>query len=99
MSILRSVSKIFESIIYCQIDNYINKHLSDLLCGFRKGYNSQYCLIFMLEKWKKELDKSNVAGALLTDFLNHELRIAKFEAYGFDQPSLVFILDYLKGLT
>ena len=53
VSILPSVSKIFERIIYCQIDNYVNKHLSDHLCGFRKGYSMQYCLIFMLEKWKK----------------------------------------------
>ena len=103
VNILPSVSKIFERIIYCQIDNYINKHLSDHLCGFTKGYSTQYCLIFMSEKWKKELDKSNAAGALLTDLskafgcLNHELLIAKLEAYGFDQPSLVFILDYLKG--
>ena len=103
VSILPSVSKIFERIIYCQIDNEINKHLSDHLCGFRKGYSTQSCLIFMLEKWKKELDKSNAAGALLTDLskafgcLNHELLIAKLEAYGFDQPSFVFILDYLKG--
>ena len=53
VSILPSVSKIFERIIYCQIDNYIDKHLSDYLCGFRKGYSTQYCLIFMLEKWEK----------------------------------------------
>ena len=103
VSILPSVFKIFERIIYCQIDNYINKHLSDHLYGYRKGYSTQYCLIFMLEKWKKELDKSNAAGALLADLskafgcLNRELLIAKLEAYGFDQPSLDFILDYLKG--
>ena len=58
---------------------------------------------FYVGKVGKELDKSNVAGALLTDLskafgcLNHELLVAKLEAYGFDQPSLVFILDYLKG--
>ena len=58
---------------------------------------------FYVGKVEKELDKSNVAGALLTDLskafgcLNHELLIAKLEAYGFDQQSLVFILDYLKG--
>ena len=28
---------------------------------------SQYCLMVMLEKWKKALNKQKVAGALLTD--------------------------------
>ena len=103
VSILPSVSKIFERIMYSQIEHYMNNHLSEHLCGFRKGYSTQYCLIFMLERWKKELDKSNIAGALLTDLskafgcLNHELLIAKLEAYGFDYPSLEFVLDYLYG--
>ena len=54
-----------------------------------------------MEKWKKELDKHNVVGGLLTDlseafaWLNHELLIAKLEAYGFDHPSLALIFDYL----
>ena len=86
-----------------QIENYINKYLSDYLCGFGKGYSTQYCLIFMLEKWKKELDKRMITGALFTDLseafgcLNHELLIAKLEAYGFDHASLLIILNYLSG--
>ena len=93
----------FEMIMHNQIENYMNKYLSDYLCGFRKGYSTQYCLIFMLEKWKKELDKRMIAAALLTDLskafgcLNHELLIAKLEAYGFDHASLLIILNYLSG--
>ena len=34
----------------------INYHL----CGFRKGYDTQYCLMVMLEKWKKALDKKKL---------------------------------------
>ena len=81
----------------------MNNHLSDYLCGFRKSYNTQHCLILMIEKWRKALDTQNLAGALLTDLskafdcLNHELLIAKFEAYGFDYPSLAYIFSYLTG--
>ena len=82
VSILPSVSKIFETIMYNQIEKYMNQHLSEYLCGFRKGYSTRYCLIVMIEKWKKELDQHNIAGGLLTDLskafdcLNHALLIA-----------------------
>ena len=55
----------------------------------------------MLEKWKKALDKHYVAGGLLTDLskafdcLNHDLLMAKLEAYGFDDKSLGYIYSYL----
>ena len=103
ISILPPVSKIFERNIYEQICVYMNNHLSDYLCGFRKSYNTQHCLILMIEKWRKALDTQNLAGALLTDLskafdcLNHELLIAKLEAYGFDYPSLAYIFSYLTG--
>ena len=41
VSILPSVSKIFERIMYSQIENHINHYLSEYLCGFRKGYSTQ----------------------------------------------------------
>ena len=56
----------------------------------------------MLEKWKKAPDKKDNAEAILTDLskafdsLNHELLIAKLNAYGFDKESLEFIRSYLK---
>ena len=77
VSILPSVSKIFETIMYNQIEKYMNQHPSEYLCGFRKGYIIQYCLIVMIVQWKKALDKHNITGGLLTDlskafdYLNH----------------------------
>ena len=103
VSILPSISKLFERNMYDQIYSYIHDHLSNYLCGFRKGYNTQHCLIIMIEKWRKALDERNIAGALLTDLskafdcLNHELLIAKLEAYGFDHSSLAYIYSYLSN--
>ena len=58
----------------------------------------------MINKWKKAMDSGKLAGALLTDLskafdcLNHELLIAKLEAYGFDNSSLRYIIySYLSG--
>ena len=79
----------------------MNQHPSEYLRGFRKGYSTQYCLIVMIEKCKKELDKHNIAGGLLTskalDCLNHALLISKLAAYGFDHQSLAVLFSYLSG--
>ena len=103
ISILSSLSKIFETIMYKDIYHYMENKLSPYLCGFRKGYSTQYCLMAMLERFRKALDNKNKFGALLTDLskafdcINHELLIAKMEAYGFDFVSLKMILSYLTG--
>ena len=51
----------------------------------------------MLEKWKKSTDKDKTFGALLTDLskvfncLDHDLLIAKLNAFGFTLPTLKLI--------
>ena len=101
MSILPSVSKIFERDMEKQISSYMEKFLSPFLCGFRKGFGTQHYLMVMLELFKKGLDQGKAVGALLTDLskafdcINHELLIAKMEAYGFDHSSLSYIYSYL----
>ena len=87
--------------MYEQIYSYFQKYFSPSLFGFRKGYNAQHCLTILIESWKKAIDNNKKAGAVLTDLskafdsLNHELLLAKLEAYGFDEPSLNFIHSYL----
>ena len=51
ISILPTVSEIFERISFNQLQRFSNKFFSLLLCGFRKGYNTQYDLINLLQKW------------------------------------------------
>ena len=87
--------------MYEQIYSYFEKYFSPSLFGFRKGYNTQHCLAILIKSWKKAIDNNKKAGAVLTDLskafdsLNHELLLAKLEAYGFDDPSLNFVLSYL----
>ena len=103
VSILPTISKLYEKMLYQQIYEYFNKIFSKYLCGFRKGYNTQHCLLFMLEKIKHALDNGLHAGMLLTDLskafdcLSHDLLIAKLNAYGFSRDALKLINDYLSG--
>ena len=57
VSRLPAISKIFERILYNQINEYIDSKLSKYLCGFRAGFSTQYCLLVMIEKWRKAADK------------------------------------------
>ena len=103
MSILSNLSKIYERCIHEQISSFFENRFSKYQCGFRKGFNSQHCLLPLIENWRKSLDKGGYFGALLTDLskafdcLSHDLIIAKLHAYGFDIKSLKYIYSYLKG--
>ena len=94
MSLIPIISKLFERDMYNQILIYINKFLSAYLFGYRTGHITEQCLIVMLEFWKKALDGKNKAGGILTDLsrafdcVNHNLLIAKLEAYGFEEKCL-----------
>ena len=67
VSIHPPISKIYERVLYTQINCFTENILSKFLCGFRKGTSAQHCQIVMLEKWKKAVDMKGCSGALLTD--------------------------------
>ena len=81
----------------------MHAHLSKHLCGYRKGFNTQTALLSLIEKWKSILDKKGFSGTVLMDLstafdtINHELLIAKFDAYGFSKKSFELIPDYLSN--
>ena len=68
----------------------ICEKLSPFLCGFHKNYNTQTCLLSMIEKWRRSLGKAGSAGVVLTDpwkafdCLHHELLIAKLNCDGME---------------
>ena len=83
-----------------QITDYIGKFLSPFLCGYRKGFSTQYALLSLIERWRLCLDKQGFAGALLMDLskafdtITHEL-IANLHAYGFPIEALEVPSSYL----
>ena len=65
--------------------------------------NGENTLLGLVEKWKTSLVKKGYAGAILMDLskafdtINHELLLAKLNAYVFDKNSLQIIQTYLSN--
>ena len=101
VSLRPTASKVFERILFSQIQNYIENYLSNYLCGFRKGHSPQHCLLVMVKNMRRCIDSKRTAAALLTDLsksfdcINHRLLIAKLNTYGFGYNALKLIFDYL----
>ena len=95
------LSKVFERSMLKQMSSFFDDIFSKYQYGFRKGFSTQQCLINLLEKWKRSINKGKVFGALLTDLskafdcLNHDHLIAKLNAYVFSLSALGLIHDYL----
>ena len=103
VSLLLHLSKVFERIIYKQINVYMENKLSKFITGFRKLHGTQHAMVTMLEKWRKALDKKEYICVLFMnllkafDTINHDLFLAKLHAYGFSKNALNLVCSYLKN--
>ena len=62
-SILPSLLKIYERLIYNQINHMTENALSIFQCYFCKKYSTQHALIAMIKKARKILNKGGIYGA------------------------------------
>ena len=103
ISILPSLSKIFEKILCARIAKFMEKKLCKLLCGFRSRHSTQHALFRLLKHWQNCLDNKGVIGTILMDLskafdsLPHGLLLAKLKAYGFGKRSLALLKSYLSN--
>ena len=96
------MSKVFERIMYTQIECFMEDKLSKLFTGFRKNHNTQHCLISIyLKNGKIPLAKVGFVCAMFMDLtkafdtMNYDLLIAKLGAYSFQKDALSFMKSYL----
>ena len=103
VSILLILLKVYEKCLYKQVANCMETILSNFQCGFRKGFDAKQCLVGMIEKATRIMNKGEHFSALLTDLskafacLPHDMLIAKLDAYGFKNDALYLIFDYLSN--
>ena len=100
---LSNFSKIFEKLIYLQLNNCMQNKLSVYLTGFLKNYGTTHALLKMIETWKTKLNMGHKVGVIYMDLskafesLNHELLIAKLRCYGLDQHAVELFRSYLSN--
>ena len=103
VSVLTTLSKLYESAMNDQLLCYFASIFNDLLNAFRKGHSCQTLLVKCIEDWKSALDENKYVGILFTnlskafDCLPHGLLLAKLRAYGLNTPACNLIASYLSN--
>jgi len=101
VSVLTSISKVFESIICDQINAFIEPLMSHKLSAYRKSYSCEDVLLRCIEDWKHAVDMNYIVGCVSMDLskafdsLPHNLLLAKLSAYGMSVSSVCMIRSYL----
>ena len=84
ISTLSNFTKLFECILFTQLNRYMQNKFSKYLTGLWKNYNMQNSLFRMIESWKVRLNNASKVGVIIKidlskafDSLNHELLLTK----------------------
>ena len=105
ISLLSSLDKIFEKIIYKRLSYFIEKHAILYLqqYGFRKKHSTTLALIDLTDKIRTILDGKQYALGIYLDLkkafdtVDHGILLSKLETYGFRGHVNDFIRSYLSN--
>ena len=105
ISILPTISKIFERIIHNQIQDYFqcNNLLYNGQYGFRPRHSTELAALEMVDRLTQDLDKNNIPLCVFLDLskafdtINHKILLDKLKYYGFSDLSLKLLASYLRN--
>lgn len=107
ISILPTLSKILERIIYNQMNDFFNANniLPPQQSGFRQSYSTVTALLDVTDNIARAVDDKETTALVLLDYskafdtVNHDLLCAKLRFYGFHTSALNLIKCYLTNRT
>lgn len=107
VSILTTMSKILERLVYEQVEEYLvkNKLLYELQSGFRSAHSTETCLINLVDFIKENFSEGNYVGMILLDLqkafdtVNHAILLSKLQCAGFSQAAVKWFTSYVTGRT
>ena len=103
ISLLPSISKVFEKTIYTQLFQYltVNSLLHANQYGFRAKYSTELALIELIDRIYSQLDEKKIPIAIFMDLskafdtIDHDILICKMEHYGITHLELQWFRSYL----
>ena len=103
ISLLPTISKVFERIIYNQLYQYFsdNELLAEQQYGFCAQHSTEYAAIKLFDHISKEMDSGNTPTALYIDLskafdtLSFDIILQKLKHYGVMGTELRLLTDYL----
>ena len=103
ISLLPSISKIFEKTVYKQLYDYLisNKLLYKSQYGFRHGHSTELASLELTDRIMKDLDNKRIPIAIFLDLskafdtLDHEILLYKLKYYGVKNSALSWFQSYL----
>ena len=106
ISLLRTISKIFETIIYSQLYSYFSQNnlLSEEQYGFRAQHSTELASVKLVDYIIKEIDDAHDVKTPVTiycdlskafDCLNFAIFLSKMKYYGVSRTPLALIKSYL----
>ena len=103
ISLLASISKIFERVVFNQIYQYFveNNLLFDGQYGFRKHHSTELAALELVDRISNGLDKKETPVSIFLDLskafdtLDHKLLLIKLQYYGIKDVALQWFSSYL----
>ena len=107
ISLLSSLSKIYEKIVYSQLYSFLEKYnlLSSSQFGFRRKKSTTQAILDSLLYITENLDSGKTVVSLFLDFckafdsVDHEILISKLSTYGVRGVACTWFRNYLTGRT
>jgi len=105
VSILTAISKMFERLVYEQVEVYLVKQnlLYEFQSGFRAAHSTETCLTHLCDYIRQNFDEGNYVGMILLDLqkafdtVNHAILLSKLQS--FRNSAVKWFTSYLTGRT